>query len=90
MACEMTHHMEVNCFGAFENNQCWVIVLDYARGGNLDVRLLQSKQFSERVTAHYLRCDSYFIVPKSTLQLTLDLEANARSNSLHSLKAHNT
>ncbi|EJD04881.1 kinase-like protein [Fomitiporia mediterranea MF3/22] len=57
----LKHEQVINYFGAFENKICWVIILDYARGGNLDDRLRRAKQFSEPVTAHYLRPGNFLI-----------------------------
>ncbi|EJD04773.1 kinase-like protein [Fomitiporia mediterranea MF3/22] len=52
---KLRHKHVIRCYGAFENDDSWVIVLEYAQGGNVFDRLVKASRFSEAIAAHYIR-----------------------------------
>ncbi|EJD08404.1 kinase-like protein [Fomitiporia mediterranea MF3/22] len=51
----MRHKNVLMCYGAFENTTEWVLVFEYARGGELLHRLKKVKYFNEHCVVHYVR-----------------------------------
>ncbi|EJD04687.1 kinase-like protein [Fomitiporia mediterranea MF3/22] len=51
----LRHKHIVMCYGAFENDDSWLIVLEYAEGGDIFHRLQDMGMFSEAIAAHYVR-----------------------------------
>ncbi|EJD04670.1 kinase-like protein [Fomitiporia mediterranea MF3/22] len=55
----LAHRNVIKCYGAFENDNSWVTVLEYAKGGDLFSRLRELRRagrFSETIAANYIRC----------------------------------
>ncbi|EJD04667.1 kinase-like protein [Fomitiporia mediterranea MF3/22] len=52
---QLNHKHVIKCFGAFENDTSWIIVLEYISGGNLFERLESASKFSEKHAAHYIK-----------------------------------
>ncbi|EJD04671.1 kinase-like protein [Fomitiporia mediterranea MF3/22] len=51
----LRHTNVIRCYGAFENNNVWVAVLEYAKGGHVFDRLKSAQYVSEQVFAYYAR-----------------------------------
>ncbi|EJD04686.1 kinase-like protein [Fomitiporia mediterranea MF3/22] len=51
-------YLEIMCYGAFENDDLWVIVLEYAQGKELYDRIHSIANLTEKVLVHYIRYDS--------------------------------
>ncbi|EJD08400.1 kinase-like protein [Fomitiporia mediterranea MF3/22] len=58
---KMRHKNVIMCYGAFENDREWVLVFDYAEGGELFDRLEKVEYFSEEIAVHYIRPDNFYI-----------------------------
>ncbi|EJD04809.1 kinase-like protein [Fomitiporia mediterranea MF3/22] len=51
----LRHKHVIRCYGAFVNLDSWVIVLEYARGGDLTERLVSMNDISDYIAANYIR-----------------------------------
>ncbi|EJD04799.1 kinase-like protein [Fomitiporia mediterranea MF3/22] len=54
---KLRHENVMKCYGAFENKRAWVLVLQFAAGGNIDDRMVNSGRYmlTEEEAIHYTR-----------------------------------
>ena len=72
----MANYLQIKCYGAFENRYSLVAILEYAKGRDLFYRLLESRGFSEKIAAHYIKCVPSWTIFGTVLLPILDLKAD--------------
>ncbi|EJD04678.1 kinase-like protein [Fomitiporia mediterranea MF3/22] len=77
---------QIRCYGAFENDDSWIIVLEYAGGNTLLHRLNHVQRVSEESMAHYSRCYLLSVIPGDHPYNSFGSKADICSGRISSFK----